>query len=144
LEILILTAGIGALKRCNFLQIEWKLELKFALRKLAGSIAGLALKDKEKEKIKLWYKHNSLKPERPLIFCDPENGWNEIIIENMLECKGLLARRWEVALRKELFWGEEILNDKPIEASFKIGYTYTEDDWAGESKLITGGKEGGS
>lgn len=114
------------------------------LRKLAGSVAGLALKDKEKEKVKLWYKHNSLKPERPLIFCDPENGWNEIIIENMLECKGLLARRWEVALRKELFWGEEILDDKPIEANFKIGYTYTEDDWAGESKLITGGKEGGS
>ncbi len=114
------------------------------LRKLAGSIAGLALKDKEKEKVKLWYKHNSLKPERPLIFCDPENGWNEIIIENMLECKGLLARRWEVVLRKELFWGEEILDDKPIEANFKISYTYTEDDWAGESKLITGGKEGGS
>jgi hypothetical protein len=114
------------------------------LRKLAESIAGLALKDKEKVKVDLWYKHNSMKPERPLIFCDPENGWNEIIIENMLDCKGLLARRWEVVLRKELFWGEEILDDKPIEANFKIGYTYTEDDWAGESKLITGGKEGGS
>jgi len=114
------------------------------LRKLAESIAGLALKDKEKVKVDLWYKHNSMKSERPLIFCDPENGWNEIIIENMLECKGLLARRWEVVLRKELFWGEEILDDKPIEANFKIGYTYTEDDWAGESKLIIGGKEGGS
>lgn len=58
-------------------------------------------------------------------------------------CKSL-ARRWEVVLRKELFWGEKLKDDKPIEAYFDIGYTYSENDWAGENSLFRGGKEGGS
>ena len=114
------------------------------LRKLAERVANLASKDSEKEKIKLWKDHNALRTTRPVIFCDPENGWNEIITSDILECKGSLAQRWEVALRKELFWGEEIKDDKPIETYFNLGYTYLETDWAGESKLVESGKEGGS
>ena len=114
------------------------------LRKLAERVANLASKDSEKEKIKLWKDHNALRTTRPVIFCDPENGWNEIITSDILECKGSLAQRWEVALRKELFWGEEIKDDKPIEAYFNLGYTYLETDWAGEKELVKGGEGGGS
>ena len=114
------------------------------LRKLAERISELASRDIEKEKRALWYNHNALKTERPLIFCDPENGWNEIITEDQMECENSLARRWEVILRKELFWTEKICDDKPISPYFDIGHTYTMNDWTEEHTLFHGGSSGGS
>ncbi len=49
----------------------------------------------EAEKRKLWLRHNALQPTRPVIFCDPENGWNEIIRPEHLACESELARDWE-------------------------------------------------
>ncbi len=117
---------------------------KKILCSLADRIANLASLDIQKSKIKLWKDHNALRTKQPVIFCDPENGWNDIVTADMLKCSGSLARRWEVVLIKELFWGEELKDDKPIESIFDIGYTYTENDWAGEDSLVKGGKGGGS
>lgn len=114
------------------------------LKQLAERVANLAHDTSQIVKIKLWKDHNALRTKQTVIFCDPENGWNDIITEDMLKCCGNLAKRWELILRKELFWGEKIKDDKPIEPFFNIGYTYTEEDWAGETNLIKGGKDGGS
>ena len=84
-----------------------------------------------------------MKTSQPLILCDPENGWNEIITESMIRCKNDLARRWEVVLRKEIFWGESIQDDKLIEPVFYIGHTYNEGDWGVKIDYI-GGKDGGA
>ncbi len=54
-------------------------EDRTVLRALAARVAELAARDMEEEKRELWCRHNALEPTRPLIFCDPENGWNEII-----------------------------------------------------------------
>ena len=62
------------------------------------------------------------RPGRP-VFCDPENGWNEIITEAQMQCRGKLARRWEMDLRKEIFWGEVMGDDKPVEPCFNVPYT---------------------
>jgi len=113
------------------------------LRKLAERVAALASRPCEKEKRELWLRHNTLEPTRPVIFCDPENGWNEIITEDELECSKGLARRWEVVLRKEIFWGESMCDDKVIEPYFDIGYTFSESDW-GVQEVMHGGKGGGS
>ena len=77
-----------------------------------------------KDKRELWRMHNRLEKTRPVIFCDPENGWNEIITEQQLRCKTKIARRWEMNLRKEIFWGEEMGDDHPVEAFFNVPYTY--------------------
>ena len=58
------------------------------LRCLAGRVAQLAARPIEDEKRDLWFRHNALEATRPLIFCDPENGWNEIITENQIQCLG--------------------------------------------------------
>ena len=113
------------------------------LKKLALAVQEIALRKSEQEKIKLWYAHNSLKDVRPLILTDVENGWNEIIGKKDLDCGGSLARRWEVILKKEIFWGNSIKDDRPIEAVFELGYTFKESDW-GVSEQYKGGKEGGS
>ncbi len=99
------------------------------LRRLAEEVAHLAASDEMAEKRRLWTDHNALRRTRPLIFCDPENGWNEIITETQMECVGKLARRWEMDLRKEIFWGREMGDDKPIEPFFEVPYTTAPDDW---------------
>ena len=99
------------------------------LRGLASRLALLASRPSEAEKRELWYSHNALATRRPVVLVDPENGWNEIVTPESLACAGELARRWEVVLRKELFWGEAVRDDKPLEPLFEVGYTYGDTEW---------------
>ena len=113
------------------------------LRRLASRLALLAARPAEVEKRELWYQHNALESRRPLVLVDPENGWNEIVRIDTLQCRGDLARRWEMVLRKELFWGESIKDDKPLDALFEVGYTYTDSEW-GIPEAYHGGAAGQS
>jgi hypothetical protein len=113
------------------------------LRALAGRVAELAGRPIEEEKRARWTAHNDLEPGRPLIFCDPENGWNEIITDDQMRCEGELARQWEMRLRKEIFWGTRMGDDRVIEPYFDVGHVYTESDWGMHEQKI-GGDHGGS
>jgi hypothetical protein len=113
------------------------------LRRLAGEVADLAKRPIEAEKQQLWLKHNALESTRPLIFCDPENGWNEIITPDQIECKNLLARQWEVHLRKECFWGSTMKDDYTIQPYFDIPYIHDEIGW-GLKEIRIGGEDGGA
>jgi len=113
------------------------------LRRLAAQVAELAARPVEQQKRALWYRHNALEPTRPLIFCDPENSWDEIIPPAQLECEGELARGWEVTLRKEIFWGAHMGDDRVIEPYFNVPHVYIESDW-GMHETRTGGQDGGS
>ena len=46
-----------------------------------------------------------------------------------MQCRGKLARRWEMDLRKEIFWGDVLGDDKPVEPYFDVPYTAAPDDW---------------
>jgi len=113
------------------------------LRWLGSQVAQLAARPIEQEKRDLWYRLNALEPTRPLVFCDPENGWNEIITLDQPKCEGELTRRWEMTLRKEIFWGTEMLDDRVIEPCFDVSHAYVESDW-GMHETKIGGEEGGS
>jgi hypothetical protein len=113
------------------------------LRHLAGRLAGLAARPEEEAKRELWRAHNALRSKRPVILADPENGWNEIITPSSIECTGEMARRWEMVLRKELYWGEHLQDDKPLEALFEIGPTFTDSEW-GVTETFHGGVDGQS
>jgi hypothetical protein len=113
------------------------------LRRLATTVAELAARPIEQEKRKLWYKHNALEATRPLIFCDPEVGWQEIITPDQMECEGELARDWEFRLRKEVFWGSEMKDDRVIVDDFDVPHVYQESDW-GMHEIQIGGQDGGS
>ncbi len=113
------------------------------LRRLASHTAELSARPIEEEKRSLWYRHNALEPTRPLIFCSPENAWNEIITSKHLQCEGELARHWEMTLRTEIFWGEEMRDDRVIEPYFNVSHVYVESDWGMQVTMI-GGQDGGS
>ena len=104
-------------------------EDRLVLRTLAEKVAAIASSPRMAETRRLWTKLNQLEKTRPLVFCDPENGWNEIITEAQMQCRGKLARRWEMDLRKEIFWGDVMEDDKPVEPYFDVPYTVSADDW---------------
>jgi len=99
------------------------------LRRLAGRMAELAARPIEDEKRDLWFRLNALEETRPVVFCDPENGWNEIITDDQIECTGELARGWEMALRKEIYWADTMGDDKVVDPVFDVRHVYDESDW---------------
>lgn len=117
-------------------KIYLNLEDREVIRSLASQVRELADLPEQEQKRKLWYKHNALEKTRPVIFCDPENGWNEIVTPDDLRCTGELAREWEMKLRKEIFWGKDMGDDKVIDFYFNIPYVYTESSWGLQEKII--------
>ena len=113
------------------------------LRRLAGEVASLATRPIEEEKRELWRRHNALESTRPLVFCDPEHGWHEIHPPDRLECESRLARRWELRLRKEIFWGARMGDDYTIEPHFDVPHVHAELDW-GMRETRIGGQNGGA
>jgi len=109
---------------------------KMILRELARRVAALAARPVEEEKKKLWTLHNGLHQTRPLVFCDPENGWNEIITQDLIRCEKPLLRVWEMLLRKEVFWGETMQDDRVIEPYFNVPYHYTDSGYGIAEKVI--------
>ena len=114
---------------------------RFSCR-LAERVAQLAASPRMAETRRLWQQHNRLEKTRPVVFCDPENGWNEILTEAQMQCRGKLARRWEMDLRKEIFWAEEMGDDKPLDPCFDVPYTVSADDWGLPDRLPPNGEPG--
>lgn len=113
------------------------------LRELATKVSEISKRDIEKEKAILWTKHNDLDASvRPLVFADPENGWNEIIPADTLKCSDPLARVWEMYLRKQIYWAEEMKDDKVIEDYFDVPLAYSDTGWGVEVKKHGGEGDG--
>jgi hypothetical protein len=138
-----LLTGADNTTTANLGSIEINAKDRKILRALASRMADLASRPIETEKKELWYAHNDLKQVRPLVFCDPEGGWSEIIPDASLTCAGELARRWELFLRKEIFWGDSMQDDKVIEPYFNIPYYAVESD-LGVHETIVGGQNKGA
>ena len=135
-------AGLPNIKVMNeslvFLEGEKK-----RLRELAKSVAEIAALPVQQERIKLWTEHNDLKTKEPLVFIDPENGWNECITVDTLSCTTPMARVWEMFLLKQIYWFEDFKDDKVIEPYFDVPLSFSDTGW-GVDLMKKGGTDGGS
>ncbi|MGI6779052.1 MAG: hypothetical protein ACOX7R_13885 [Acetivibrionales bacterium] len=113
----------------DYSDINFPSEDKMILSELGKQVAEIAARPVMSERKKLWTDHNNLKKTRPVILCDPENGWNEIITDDQIKCKNSVARHWEGYLRKLIFWGNEMNDDFVIEPMFHLPYVYKETLW---------------
>lgn len=113
------------------------------LRQLADEVAELAGRPIEAEKRRLWYDHNELRPTRPLIYCEPENGWNEVIPQSALRCTGELARGWEWGLRREIYSATILCDDRVMQPFIDVSYIHTNSGWGLAERKI-GGDHGGA
>ena len=113
------------------------------IREHAKRVAEIAADPAQETKKRLWLRHNALGETRPLIFADPENAWYEIIPAARLRCRGNLARLWEFRLLKEIYWAEQIKDDRVIEPSFTVYHVF-EEGGRGRDVRIIGGDDGGA
>lgn len=115
-------------------RLEFTKEETAVLRRLGEEVAEIAQRPEMAEKAALWTAHNDLKTDRPPVFIDPENGWNEMIPAHTLKCTDPLARVWEMALRKKIYWAKELKDDRVIDTLFDVPYSYTDTGWGVELK----------
>ena len=109
------------------------------LRELGKRVAEIAALPIQEEKAGLWTAHNDLKTSQPVVFIDPERGWNECIPpETDIACHTPIARVWEMFLKKQIYWFEVFKDDKVIEPCFDVPYSYSDMGWGVEL-----GREGG-
>ena len=114
---------------CDYSDLNMSGEDRGILQGLARQVREIAERDETKEKKRLWTLHNDLKGERPMILCDPEHGWHEIIPEETLSCTNDIARHWELFMKKQIFWGNEMGDDYVVEPVFDVPHVYRELPW---------------
>jgi hypothetical protein len=102
------------------------------LRALAVEVAEVATRSEQIEKSIRWQRHNDLLAPQPLVFCDPENGWNEIIPPSRLRTRGELARGWEFSLIKRLDHARFLKDDLVIDDVFSVPLVVTDTGWGVE------------
>lgn len=134
-------AGIPALKEIGSSYKFTDEEIK-VLRDLATKVAEIAARPEEEKKAKLWTDHNDLKTTEPVVFVDPENGWNEIVTVDQLQCSDPLARVWEMQLRKLIYWADNMKDDKVIEKYFDVPYSFETNGWGVELQKHGGENNG--
>lgn len=121
----------------DYSELSFSNEDKRILKELGAQVAEIAARPVMAERKKLWIAHNKLARTRPVLLCDPENGWNELITEDQIKCRNSIARYWEDHLRKQIFWGNEMNDDYVVLPHFKLPYVYNEKQWgvAGSTKV---------
>jgi len=112
------------------------------LRTLADRVAEAASRPIQREKEQEWRRHNALQQGRPLVFCDPENGWHEILPQSMLQCQDEQARQWEWQLRQRLYWADEMLDDVVVDNIWYVPWTATRTGWGMEVHYVDAGPGG--
>ena len=91
------------------------------VRDLATRVAAIAALPEQAEKTRLWTACNDLRPERAMVFADPQNGWKNLDPAWLhLECQDPALRGFEHALRRKLIRHEHIRDDFPILATYEI------------------------
>lgn len=112
------------------------------LKELAKTVRDCANEPDNLEKKARWVRHCRLEDEKPLVICDPENGWNEIIPQNSLSCESEGGRTWEGMLRRKIFYARQMGDDTAIDARLDIPYTYGETSWGAEGRQVGTGEDG--
>ncbi len=135
-------AGIPELKTINS-SYKFNADEKERLRSLASRMAEIAQLPIQKKKAELWKAHNDLKTNEPLVFIDPENGWNECISADTLTCKDPLARVWEMHFLKQIYWFEVMKDDRVIDNNFDVPFSFSTTGW-GVDVVKVGGDHGGA
>ena len=114
------------------------------LRSLAEQVAHIAETGSMREKSKRWTALHDLKDNIPVIFVDPENGWNEVMTDDVIRCRNQLARTWENMLRKDIFSAEMIQDDRVITRNFNVPYYWTGNDFGIRPKIERTTAKGGA
>ncbi|HBL85003.1 MAG: hypothetical protein A2Y17_07220 [Clostridiales bacterium GWF2_38_85] len=114
------------------------------LRSLAREVKEASLDPINNVKREFWYRHTSLKGERPAVFVHPDGSWNEFLPYSNLECEDWYAKSIEYILRQRIFRHKYIHDDVPIEGSFHVQKVYYNSMWGVQPKFKPRNSDSGS
>jgi len=140
--------GNGLSWTCGYCKLVGDQELKISgrdksiLRGLANEVAEIASWPEQDRKRRLWTNHNGLAETEPLVFCDPETAWYEVIPASKLVCETNLARIFEFKLRKEIYWAREIKDDRAVLSEFNVHAVFAETSRGLETHIVGGDHSG--
>lgn len=106
------------------------------LRGLAGRVAEIASLPVQAERRELWRMHNDLESVRPMILVFPEGGWEELLTDRDLRCKGDEARHIEWTLRSRIYCHEHFQDDMVTEQKWVVQKVIHDSGWGLEAKRI--------
>lgn len=104
------------------------------IRDLAKKLADLANQPIMEERRKLWYAHNDLKTDQPVIDCSPEGAWRHNVPADTLICEDPLLREIEWTLRARIFRAEVINDDVPAEMRWDCRKIISDTGWSVEGQ----------
>lgn len=104
------------------------------IRELAKKLADLANQPIMEERRKLWYAHNDLKTDQPVIDCSPEGAWRHNVPASTLVCENPFLREIEWTLRARIFRGEVINDDVPVETRWDCRKIMSDTGWTVEGQ----------
>ncbi len=111
-------------------------EEKTLLRDLARRVRDIAALPVMAERRRMWKRHNSLDPVRPMILVFPEGSWTELLPDAALECEDRQARRWEHELRSRIYYHEHIRDDTVIEDELVVPRLVRSTGWGLEPRRV--------
>ncbi len=115
------------------------------LRELAKRFAEIAGGDIQQERIRLWKRHNSLQPCRPLLLVFPEGSWRELIPQSELKCQNEVLRGYEWHLRTTLYEQEHFDCDNVVfPEGLSVGKKVSHTGWGIEAHWHHSDMQGGA
>jgi hypothetical protein len=114
------------------------------IRDLAKRIAELAALPRQDERRRLWTDQNSLRRNRPLVYCSPEGSWVELLPHSVLQCEDDDARGLEYGLRVRIYADEHFAHDQVCDADFSVGRVVHNTGWGIGPEYIRSDMERGA
>jgi hypothetical protein len=112
------------------------------LRSLAARLRAHADSPENAERRRLWYAHNALQSERPMILAFPEGGWREILWTDACQCQDEQLRSWEWQMRTKLYTLEVLRDDQTVEPWFDLNWRVNASDYGVEIPRHQGDNRG--
>ncbi|MBR0397267.1 MAG: hypothetical protein IJI10_03260 [Eubacterium sp.] len=111
-------------------------EERQVVRELAKKLAEYANQPEMERRRKLWYAHNDLKTDYPVIMCSPEGSWRELVPPASLKCSNAEMREIEWELRARIFRAEVIHDDVPAELRWDCKKIISDIDFQVDGKSV--------
>ncbi len=112
------------------------------LRQLAGRVREIAELPIIKERRELWYGVNACQAKRPMVLAYPDGCWDECLNESSCLCSNPLLRKWELTLRRKIYWFENINDDNVLNPWFDLPWELRLGNFGVEIKMQHGENRG--
>lgn len=113
------------------------------VRTLAEKVREISMRPANVDRRSRWFRHNALNNGLPMVLCNPEGSWPELLPDSSLVCQDPLLRSWEWHFRALILHADFLEDDTVIEANLEIPWAVDTGDF-GVQNTKTHGENRGS